>query len=285
MDGKIISSLEKVLIDREATLLENHSLLLKNEQLNFQLVYKNQEEYTLKRNYIKVEGSLSAYVSLRIVENVPVEYVPAVSDDYYISKKSGLYPDKLMPIGKLGIIPDEERKGNEVKPLTQRRFSGLDGKDISEMVCMSHQSTLNDWLKRREMSPEAVISTIATIPQIRMTRKIVGEYTLSHTEEHKYFETSIGMVSNWKKRGPIYEVSFETLYNKQCKNLIAAGRCMSVNETLWDVMRVIPCCAVTGQAAGTAAAMTDNFSALSLEKLQAELTKSGVVLHEKDLTE
>ena len=198
---------------------------------------------------------------------------------YYYTDKNG-YDLKMLGFAD---IPDEERKGNEAKPLTQRRFSGLDGKEISEMICMSHQSTLNDWLKRREKNPETVISTIATIPQIRMTRKIVGEYTLSHTEEHKYFETSIGMVSNWKKRGPIYEVPFETLYNKECKNLIVAGRCTSTNETLWDVMRVIPCCAITGQAAGTAAAMADDFTELNISELQAELKNNGVVLHEKDL--
>ena len=137
-------------------------------------------------------------------------------------------------------------------------------------------------MKRKNKDDSTVISTLATIPQVRMTRKLVGEYTLMHTQEHTYFESSIGMVSNWKKRGPIYEVPFETLYNKQVKNLIAAGRCVSVNETLWDVMRVIPCCAVTGQAAGTAAAMTDDFSALDIKVLQQELQKNGVVLHEKD---
>ena len=67
------------------------------------------------------------------------------------------------------------------------------------------------------------------------------------------------------------------------KNLIVAGRCTSVNETLWDVMRVIPCCAVTGQAAGTAAAMTDDFSALDIAELQSKLKQNGVVLHEKDI--
>lgn len=67
VDGKIISSLEKVLIDREATLLENHSLLLKNEQLNFQLVYKNQEEYTLKRNYIHIAKKLSYILKAKYI--------------------------------------------------------------------------------------------------------------------------------------------------------------------------------------------------------------------------
>ena len=199
---------------------------------------------------------------------------------YYYTNPSGYH---LQQVGA-SDIPDEERTaGREKKHLISRRFTGLDGEELSEQVCLSHRATLEHWLKKRETDQEAVISTIATIPQIRMTRKIIGEYELAHTEMHTYFEDSIGMVSNWKKRGPVYEVPFRTLYNKEMKNLIVAGRCTSVNETLWDVMRVIPCCAVTGQAAGTAAAMTDDFSALDVSKLQEKLRRSGVIIHEKDI--
>ena len=198
---------------------------------------------------------------------------------YYFTDSEGY---NLQTVGA-SDIPDEERTGNEAKPLINRRFTGLDGKEISEMVCLSHEKTLENWLKKREKDKNTVISTIATIPQIRMTRKIVGEYELSHKEEHCYFEDSIGMVSNWKKRGPVYEVPFRTLYNKEIKNLIVAGRCTSVNETLWDVMRVIPCCAVTGEAAGVAAALTDDFSALDVTLLQNKLRSKGVVIHENEL--
>ena len=125
--------------------------------------------------------------------------------------------------------------------------------------------------------------TMATIPQLRMTRKIVGDYELKESERHMRFEDSVGMVSNWKKRGPVYEVPYRTLYSAQVKNLIAAGRCTSVDETMWDIMRVIPCCAVTGQAAGTAAAMTDDFESLDVGKLQEQLQKQGVKLHESEL--
>ena len=117
-----------------------------------------------------------------------------------------------------------------------------------------------------------------------MTRRIVGEYTLRYEEMHKHFDDSIGMVSDWKKRGPVWEVPFRTLYSDKVKNLICAGRCTSVNETMWDIMRVIPCCAVTGQAAGLAAAMTDDFASLDVTELQKKLTQNGVVLHEQDLT-
>lgn len=198
---------------------------------------------------------------------------------YYLADKSGYH---LQMLGAADV-PDEEKTGREARPLMARRFSGLDGKELSEMTCISHKTTLEHWLKKRETDPSAVIATLATTPQIRMTRKLVGEYTLSHTEEHTCFEDSIGMVSNWKKRGPVYEIPFRTLYSKEIKNLIVAGRCTSVNETLWDVMRVIPCCAVTGQAAGIAAAMSDDFSALDVAVLQSKLKQNGVVLHESEL--
>ena len=198
---------------------------------------------------------------------------------YYYANENG---HKLQMLGA-SDIPDDEKTGKEEKPLINRRFTGLDGKELSEMMVLSHKTMLEHWLKKREADPNAVISTIATTPQIRMTRKLAGEYTLAHTEEHTYFQDSIGMVSNWKKRGPVYEVPFRTLYSKEVKNLIVAGRCTSVNEALWDVMRVIPCCAVTGQAAGIAAAMTDDFSTLDVAALQSKLKQNGVVLHEKDL--
>ena len=201
---------------------------------------------------------------------------------YYSFGKAGY---KLNMLGFCDIPDEEKTKEKEVEQLVNRRFSGLDGEELSEQMYLSHQSTYNDFLKKRCDDSEVMPVTIATIPQIRMTRKLVGQYTLSDKEAHTYFEDSIGMISDWKKRGPIYEVPFRTLYNSTIKNLICAGRCTSVNETMWDIMRVIPCCAVTGQAAGTAAAMTDDFPGLNVKELQEVLKMNGVVLHEKDIAE
>ena len=199
---------------------------------------------------------------------------------YYSIGKDGY---RLNTVGAADIPKEECNESNKVEHLAARRFSGIDGKELSEQMCMTHQCTYAEFLKNRKNDESFLPVTIATTPQIRMTRRIVGEYELSHTEDHKYFEDSIGMVSNWKKRGPVYEVPFRTLYHSDVKNLICAGRCTSVGETMWDIMRVIPCCAVTGQAAGTAATMTDDFSKMNVAKLQEILAKNGVVLHEKDL--
>ena len=181
-------------------------------------------------------------------------------------------------------VPSEDRVGKDAPPpLLKRRFSGLDCAEVSEMMQHSHASTLNDLKKRRVADPSLVPTAIATMPQLRMTRRIVGEYELDEPEMHKAFADSIGMISDWRKRGPVYEVPFATLYSAKVKNLITAGRCTSVTDDMWDIMRVIPCCAVTGQAAGTAAAMTEDFSTLCVEDLQKVLVENGVVLHERDL--
>ena len=190
---------------------------------------------------------------------------------------------KLNMVGFADIPDEQKNNANKIELLISKRFTGLDGKEISEMVKLSHSSTLNDVIKNRKTDNTLVPTSIATIPQIRMTRRIVGEYTLHDTEMHKFFADSVGMVSDWRKRGPVYEVPFSTLFSKKIKNLIVAGRCTSVTDGMWDIMRVIPCCAVTGQAAGTAAAICDDFTQIDIPEYQNILKQNGVVLHEEDL--
>lgn len=198
---------------------------------------------------------------------------------YYFTDAEGY---KLKMLGG-SRMPKKLLEDAKVCEMYSNRYAALEAEELSLMTRLSHEQILHDWLKRRENDPEAVVSTIATIPQIRMTRRIIGDYTLTYDEMHKHFDDSIGMVSDWRNRGPIFEVPFATLFNSSVKNLIMAGRCTSVDDELWDVMRVIPCCAVTGQAAGTAAAMTDDFSSIDITELQRKLEKSGVVLHEKSI--
>ncbi len=174
-------------------------------------------------------------------------------------------------------IPEEDRT-EETKPLIARRFQGVDGEELSEMVQLSHERILEEVVKKQQENPAYMPVTIATIPQIRMTRRIVGRYAMDTADDRKEFEDSVGMISNWKKRGPVYEVPFRALYGSKVKNLITAGRNISSTDAMWDVTRVIPVCAVTGEAAGVAAALTDDFGTLNVSVLQKKLTEGGVKL-------
>ena len=167
-------------------------------------------------------------------------------------------------LAKVGAadIPDEYKNENSNKPLIEKRFSGLDGFENSEMLCHSHEQILNRVLKARELYPVHTPTVIPAIPQLRMTRRLVGVYTMDDKEINVSFPDDIGKIGDWRKRGPVYNLPLSILYGVKVKNLIAAGRCISVTDSMWDITRVIPACAVTGQAAGTAAAHSCDFASL-----------------------
>ena len=195
--------------------------------------------------------------------------------------------NQKMNLKMLGFsdIPDKY-KTDEDKHKDLPRYQGVDGDELSRMTTDSHKFLLDDFLKGGDISDEYHLSTVATIPQIRMTRRICGEYTLDDVETHKRFDDSVGMCGDWRKSGPVYEIPFRTLYTSDVKNVACAGRCISVTDAMWDISRVIPVCAVTGEAAGIAAAMCSSggdLAALDMAKLQNCLQKSGVVLHEEQL--
>ncbi len=173
-------------------------------------------------------------------------------------------------------IPDKYKKAEDK---SQKRYTGLDGEEISDMVLESHENLLNDFLKKGGISKDHALTNIASIPQLRMTRRIVGKYTMNDEEVFKNFPDSIGMISDWRKAGPVYEIPFSCLYGKEIKNLIVCGRCISVTDDMWDISRVIPPCAVTGEAAGIAAAISDNFEMLDYSLLAEKLKEAGVKLH------
>ena len=189
---------------------------------------------------------------------------------YYNTSKSGT---KLKILGEC----DSAMKENEnlQKKIPAFRYSGLDGEENSRLLYTSHSVSLKDIResRRRDVSYEPV--TLATMPQVRMTRRFSGVYTLKEQEKNVHFADSIGMVADWRKKGAVYEIPFRCLYADKIENLIGAGRCVSVDEGMWDISRVIPGCAVTGEAAGTAASLCCDFRSLSVHVLQDALRHQG----------
>ncbi len=200
---------------------------------------------------------------------------------YYIFSE-GKY--KLKTVGA-SDIPDSHKTKQQLEESSKvRRYSGLQADELSQQVIDSHAMTLDNFFANGDYDSAAYApATIAGIPQVRMTRRIAGVYTQDENEMHREYADSVGMFSDWRKSGPVYEMPFGTLHGSKVKNLIAAGRCISGTDAMWDITRVIPVCAVSGEAAGTAAAMTDDFTAIDISALQERLRTAGVKLHEKEL--
>ena len=86
------------------------------------------------------------------------------------------------------------------------------------------------------------------------------------------------------KPGESYGIPYRSLVAKGFGNLLAAGRCIGTDELVQSSVRVIPCCYITGQAAGAAAALAArsgvSASEVDVRKLRAALRAHGAYLPE-----
>ena len=82
--------------------------------------------------------------------------------------------------------------------------------------------------------------------------------------------------------GKGYGIPYRTLLPKGVEGLLVAGRCISVDEIALGSTRNVPACALTGEAAGTAAALAAKGNTtprqLKVEDVQAALAKRGITL-------
>lgn len=106
MKIKIISSLTKVFSDSEPMGIEVNSIsMLKNERTSFQVVLFSQQDCKAD---ISVDG-FENRINLFKVCNVPVKLASFDNtDDYYLKKEEGLYPDILLPFDGETEIKSEE---------------------------------------------------------------------------------------------------------------------------------------------------------------------------------
>ena len=161
------------------------------------------------------------------------------------------------------------------------KFAGTNNEDVTEFVRMGQQM-LFDKIKDEPPKDRDII-TIPGMAQYRTTRHIQGEYELTINDEEKHHEDSIGAIGDFRKRHVHYEIPYGCLYNKEFPNMLAAGRIVSASGDGWEVTRVIPVAALTGQVAGTAAhlACTNNQSVADndISVLQNLLVEQGIMLH------
>ncbi|MBP5553138.1 MAG: FAD-dependent oxidoreductase [Spirochaetales bacterium] len=161
---------------------------------------------------------------------------------------------------------------------SDRCYCGTTAKDITDFV-LKGRSMFFD--KVRNGNPEGRdVSSLPFMPQFRTIRRIVGEQDFNAVDGQKY-DDAIGSCGDFRKGhlGKHYQVPFAAQYNREFPNLVAAGRVISASDEGWEVSRVIPVCALTGQAAGIAASMTlgGNIQDVDIRGLQGKLADSGVL--------
>jgi ribulose 1,5-bisphosphate synthetase/thiazole synthase len=165
-------------------------------------------------------------------------------------------------------------------------FSGDDADDVTNFTLELRKLIKKRIKEMKKENPETRPLFMAQIPTFRMTRRHKAAYELEESDDKKFFDDAVGMTGDWRKNGPIFYIPFRSMIGVKTPNLITAGRCMAAGRTGWDITRVIPTCAVTGEAAGAAAAMLANsrraaFCDMDVRLIQERLKKQKVIIDKK----
>lgn len=165
--------------------------------------------------------------------------------------------------------------------LGQKEYKGTDAKDITRFILNGRKRLQSEIIKNRKEKGSLI--ALPGMAQFRRTRRIRGIYRLKEADTLKHFNDSIGCTGHWLKPGIVYEIPFQTLVVKDFSNIFAVGRIISASGDAWEATRVIPPAVLTGQAAGTAAALAIKkkcpVTEVSVTELQKHLQQSDVLLH------
>ena len=152
----------------------------------------------------------------------------------------------------------------------------------------------------------AYMAATASLPGVRESRRIVGDYTLTgeayfeshhHDDDICVYDYAIDLHAAkptkesqesyyevyYDKRtsaGEYFGVPYRCLLPHGLENLAVAGRCVSCDRPMLASVRQMTCCLATGQAAGTAAAIAPDgdYRAVEAEMLRTRLRENGAFL-------
>ncbi|MCS7306060.1 MAG: FAD-dependent oxidoreductase [Thermoguttaceae bacterium] len=168
-----------------------------------------------------------------------------------------------------------------------------DGLDVNVLTRLEMQHRKFIWRhvqKVRSTPGYEKVYLMETAPQlgVRITRVLRGLNTvrLEDLKNGTRFPDVVGVGgSSNGSHGP-WQIPYGALVPVKIDNLLAAGRCISAEIRMADLVRLIPNCFVTGHAAGVAAAVAvqDGCTPRQVEvaKLQKILRQQGAYLGEPD---
>ncbi len=189
----------------------------------------------------------------------------------------------------------------------------LDNRSLTKAMVWGRKSLLEYQRFYREYvggCENITLVSTAHMLGVRESRRITCDYTLSVDDFIKRadFDDEIGRycypvdihIMNTSKdemsrftqeyqnlrysKGESYGIPYRSLIPVSFDNVLTAGRCMGTDRQMEASIRVMPGCYITGQAAGTAAALAVDAAdvrRVSPHALQVELTKAGAYLRDE----
>ena len=137
---------------------------------------------------------------------------------------------------------------------------GINGRMVTQFVLDGRrkyrQELMRDYAGGHEDRHTRYPLLLPTMPPLRHSRCIRGRFVLDSGMRYDVFPDSIGLASEWRGKGKAQCIPYRALLPQKNRNLLTAGRCISSINDAWELTRVIPAAALTGEVAGTAVALS-----------------------------
>lgn len=167
---------------------------------------------------------------------------------------------------RAAAAPEPKHLGN-VTPVAGVRWVNMHGPEVDALdvevltrMELNHRKFIwNNIMKTRHTPGYEQVYLVETAPQlgVRITRVLRGlqTVTLDDLKNGTQHPDVIGVGgASGGEHGP-WQIPYGALVPEKIDNLLAAGRCVSAEIRMADLVRLIPNCFVTGHAAGVAAAV------------------------------
>lgn len=166
-----------------------------------------------------------------------------------------------------------------------RKIDATDPAQVSEALMECRRMVMEEAGRLKGAAAgfgDAYISMVAEQLGITESRRLQGEYVLGREDMDREFGDVVARTGHWTKYGAVYNVPYRSLLPRRLRNLLAAGRCISVDHRVHHATKEIPACMATGQAAGTAAAVAassgGDLKSVDVSDLQRMLREQGAIL-------
>jgi ribulose 1,5-bisphosphate synthetase/thiazole synthase len=224
-------------------------------------------------------------------------FSPFIKKPFQKAIKEGLLPANLNTIaGTWGAMHDTGEL-TYMNLIHMENCDGTNPDDLTKFEIEGRRQTMLAIEALRRFMPGCETARLRNFGMtigIRDTRKIDAAYNMTETDvrEQGKFEDSIGIYPEFvdgygililPTTGRYFQIPFRSMVPKKVKNLLVAGRSTGGDRVSHAAIRNMSCCAVSGQGAGVAAALSlktkTDFDRLDISAVQNELTRQGVRIH------
>jgi hypothetical protein len=220
-------------------------------------------------------------------------FSPYLSEPFRKAKKAGEIPDDVEIAGTWSSLT-EQGEATYLNVVYMLGFDATDVRDLTRAEMEGRKQAMWAIAALKKYAPgfeKAKLRTFGASLGIRESRKIIGKYNITGHDimNQARFDDSIGIFPEFldgygiviiPTTGRYFQVPYGITIPLKVDNLLVAGRCVAGDQLSHAATRSMMCCAVTGQGAGVAAAVSikDKMTCrqVDIKSVQKALEKQGV---------